>query len=86
MGHRFSSVWVQFVVCVTVFPKVVKWVKFQKFKFKKKKKKKFKLIQWLVMRNLLTSSGDEDIGLHFSGFLSTCIGSFVVINLVLYLF
>lgn len=76
MGHRFSSVWVQFVVCVTVFPKVVKWVKFQKFK----------LIQWLVMRNLLTSSGDEDIGLHFSGFLSTCIGSFVVINLVLYLF
>jgi len=76
LGHRFSSVWVQFVVCVTVFPKVVKWVKFQKFK----------LIQWLVMRNLLTSSGDEDIGLHFSGFLSTCIGSFVVINLVLYLF
>ena len=38
MGHRFSSVWVQFVVCVTVFPKVVKWVKFQKFKLKKKKK------------------------------------------------
>ena len=76
MGHRFSSVWVQFVVCVTVFPKVVKLVKFQKFK----------LIQWLMMRNLLTSSGDEDIGLHFSGFLSTCIGSFVVINLVLYLF
>lgn len=68
MRHGFSLGWVQFVIYVTSF-------------FLRLYRIKFKLTLWLVMKNLAFREGEVSSGLPvYSGCLSCCIGSSVVIK------